>query len=102
MTIADTSDEAEEETEDEEWEPMIQKRASGRRKWLVAGLVLMLATTGGLLAARSHFLPTDLPVTSGTMTVNTNLPGAQVEGEDAYVWILEIPGGVERQAGDGA
>jgi PEGA domain len=67
------------ETLPEEWsEPEAPSAPfSGRLKWIAAGLVLMVATTG-LFAARRRLSPADAPVTTGTMTVNTNVPGAEV------------------------
>jgi hypothetical protein len=50
---------------------------SGRVKWIAAGVVLLLATSGAAYAARQRYLPA--PVSAvGTMSVNTNPPGASV------------------------
>ena len=55
------------------------KRHPARLKWLVAGVAVLAATTAGLFAARQRFSPAAPPVTTGTMTVNTDPPGAEVE-----------------------
>ena len=49
----------------------------GRTRWIAAGF-LLLATTGGVYAARQPFSPAVPAATSGTMTVNTDPPGAAV------------------------
>jgi hypothetical protein len=54
-------------------------RHPGRLKWIVAGAALLVATTAGLFAARQRLSPAIPPVTTGTMTVNTDPPGAEVE-----------------------
>lgn len=80
--LRDTSGDEQREADDEEQEPMTlthRNRNLGRFKWIAAGLALMIATTAGLYAARHRFLPSGAPVTTGTMTVNTNPPGAEVE-----------------------
>lgn len=51
---------------------------SGRAKWIAAAIVLALLATGGLFAAR-HFAATPAAVTTGTITVNTTPPGAEVQ-----------------------
>jgi hypothetical protein len=87
IPLVDTSDETEMETDDEEQDPMRMthggKRSFGRFKWVAAGLLATIVTTGALYAARYRFSPASLPVTTGTMTVNTSPPGAMVEVDGA-------------------
>ena len=87
IQLVDPSEEAETETDDEEQDLMKMthggKRSFGRGKWIAAGLLATLATTGALYAARNRFSPATVPVTTGTMTVNTNPPGALVEVDGA-------------------
>jgi PEGA domain len=83
IQLVDPSEEAATETDDEEQDLMKMtyggKRSFGRGKWIAAGLLATLATTGALYAARNRFSPATVPVTTGSMTVNTNPPGAMVE-----------------------
>ena len=58
-------------------------RYPARLKWIVAGVALLAATTAGLFAARQRLSPAIPPVTTGTMTVNTDPPGAEVEVDGA-------------------
>jgi hypothetical protein len=51
----------------------------GRFKWAAVAVVVVGAAGGGIFAARHRFAPSAPAVTTGTMTVNTNPPGAQVE-----------------------
>jgi hypothetical protein len=52
--------------------------APGRRGWIAAGLVLLVATGGGLFGARRYLSPAVSAQTTGTLAVETNPPGAQV------------------------
>jgi hypothetical protein len=83
ISLAEPSDESRTETDDEEQDLMNTrygvKRSSGRSKWIAVGLLVALATTGALYAARHRFSAPTMPVTTGSMTVNTNPPGAMVE-----------------------
>ena len=54
------------------------KRDRGRLKWIAAGIAVLAATTVGLFAARHRLAPAAAPVETGTMTVNTDPPGAEV------------------------
>lgn len=69
------------EPEDEEhtmsWNQPV-KRDRGRLKWMLAGVAVLAATTVGLFAARHRLSPAAPPVTTGTVTVNTDPPGAEV------------------------
>jgi hypothetical protein len=58
--------------------------APGRRAWIAAGLVLIMATGGGLFAARRYLSPAASAQTTGTLAVETNPPGARVtvDGEE--------------------
>ena len=53
-------------------------RHAGRLKWIVASIAVLAVTTAGLFAARQRFSPAAAPVTTGTVTVNTDPPGAEV------------------------
>jgi hypothetical protein len=58
-----------------------------RRSWrglAAAGIVLLLVTGGGMFAARQYALPSSPVMTTGSLMVNTNPPGAQVsiDGEE--------------------
>src|SRR5688572_14266382 len=50
-----------------------------RRLMILAGIALLAATTVGLFAARQRLSPAIPPVTTGTMSVNTDPAGAEVE-----------------------
>jgi serine/threonine protein kinase len=54
-------------------------RRSGRLKWIVAGAGLLAVTGGALVATRHQLSPAVPQVVTGTMTVNTEPPGAEVE-----------------------
>ena len=54
------------------------KRDRGRLKWIVAGIAVLAATSVGLFAARHRLTPAAPPVVTGTMSVNTDPPGAEV------------------------
>jgi hypothetical protein len=86
MDSSEISDEEAHELDDEE-DAMRSARSGDRRpgrlKWIVAGIALLAATTVGLFAARQRFSPAAPPVTTGTMTVNTDPPGAEVEVDGA-------------------
>ncbi|MEO5740108.1 MAG: PEGA domain-containing protein [Vicinamibacterales bacterium] len=56
-----------------------EKTHPARLKWLVAGVALAALMTAGLFAARERLAPAAAPVTTGTMTVSTDPPGAEVE-----------------------
>ena len=64
-------------------DPMRSTRAGrqtpGRLKWIAAGVVLLAAATAGLFASRQHLWPAFASATTGTMTVNTDPPGVEVE-----------------------
>ena len=79
--IAEVPDEGEQETEDEDqtmtWNQN-GKRDRGRLKWIVAGIAVLAATSVGLYAARHRLTPAPPPVETGTMSVNTDPPGAEV------------------------
>jgi hypothetical protein len=66
-----------------EGRPMRSRRSAvaalGRFKWIAAALVVLAVGGAGVYAARARFAPAAPAVTTGTMTVNTNPPGAQVE-----------------------
>ncbi len=56
------------------------KRNPARLQWLVAGVALLALTTAGLFAARQRLVPAvAAPVTTGTLTVNTDPAGAEIE-----------------------
>lgn len=59
------------------------QRHPRRLKWIVAGIALLAVTTAGLFAARQRLSPAIPPVTTGTMAVNTDPPGAEVEVDGA-------------------
>jgi hypothetical protein len=79
--IAEVADEGEQPIEDEEqtmsWK-QTGKRDRGRLKWIAAGIAVLAATTVGLFAARHRLAPAAPPVETGTMTVNTDPPGAEI------------------------
>jgi hypothetical protein len=50
----------------------------GRIKWMAAAIVLALLATGGVFAAR-QFASKPAAVTAGTITVNTNPPGVELQ-----------------------
>ncbi len=52
---------------------------SGRVKWIAAGAVVLAAAAAGLFASQQYLSPAVPPVTTGTMTVNTDPPGVEVE-----------------------
>jgi serine/threonine protein kinase len=54
-------------------------RRASRLKWMVAGVAVLAVTTAGVFAARQRFSPAVAPVTTGTVTVNTDPPGAEVQ-----------------------
>lgn len=54
------------------------RRRSARFKWIVAAVAVLAVTTAGLFAARQRFSPAAVPVTTGTVTVNTEPAGAEV------------------------
>ena len=54
------------------------KRDRSRLKWIVAGIAVLAVTTVGLFAARHRLASAPPPVVTGTMTVNTDPPGAEV------------------------
>jgi PEGA domain len=87
VTHSEWTADTEPAVESEEWQPMTSSRsgirAAGRLKWIAAGLVLMMATTGALYAARRHFSSASAATAVGTMTLNTNPPGAAVEVDGA-------------------
>ena len=58
-------------------------RHPARVKWIVAGVALLAATTAGLFAARQRLSPAIPPVTTGTLTVNTDPPSAEIEVDGA-------------------
>ena len=49
-----------------------------RVKWIAAGLVLLVATSGAAYAARQRYLPASTASATGTMSVNTDPAGASV------------------------
>ena len=74
------SDERAQEIDDEE-EAMRSAQTGASRpyvKWIAAAAVVVAATTGVLFAARSRLSPAVPPMTTGTMVVNTDPPGADV------------------------
>jgi serine/threonine protein kinase len=85
ISLVEPSDESRTETDDEEQDDLMKttygKRSFGRSKtkWIAAGVIAAIATTAALYAARGRFSPATVPVTTGSMTVNTNPPGAMVE-----------------------
>ena len=58
--------------------PPSSSQRSGRVKWIAAGIAFALLTTAGVFAAR-HFAAKPAAVTTGSITVNTNPPGAEVQ-----------------------
>lgn len=70
------------ESAGEEGQPMTPTRSAkatlGRFKWIAAGLVVAVLTTAGLFAMR-RFSPAAPAVVNGTVTINTNPPGAEVQ-----------------------
>jgi serine/threonine protein kinase len=78
----DISDERAHELDSQE-DAMRSARTStqhpSRLKWIVAGVALVAVTTAGVFAARQRLSPAIPPVTTGTMTVNTDPPGAEVD-----------------------
>jgi hypothetical protein len=54
-------------------------RSFGRYKWIAAALAVVVAASAGLYAARGRLAPAAPPVTTGTLSVNTNPPGALVD-----------------------
>jgi hypothetical protein len=81
VSRVEPSDEVETQA-DEERGPMKTthgKRSAGRSKWIAVGLLAAIATTAALYAARNRFSPATVPVTTGSMTVDTNPSGAMVE-----------------------
>jgi hypothetical protein len=75
--------EIEDREDREEQKPMTVQKSSrrgfARYKWIAAALAIAVATSVGLYAARGRFAPSGPPVTTGTVSVNTNPPGALVE-----------------------
>lgn len=59
------------------------KKSVGRFKWIAMAAAAIVVTTVGAFAARSRFAPATPPVTTGTVSVNTNPPGALVEVDGA-------------------
>jgi serine/threonine protein kinase len=59
------------------------KRRPRRVKWIAAAVVLAAATTAGLFASRHRISTAVAPVPTGTLTVNTDPPGAEVEIDGA-------------------
>ena len=78
---ADISDDAGEDPDKEE-DAMKSahsgSRRSGRFKWIVAGVAVLAVATAGLFAARRSLSPAAVPVTTGTVSVNTEPAGAEV------------------------
>ncbi|HEY7187869.1 MAG TPA: PEGA domain-containing protein [Vicinamibacterales bacterium] len=63
----------------EEVESVMNKSTGIPRGRLIAAAVVLIAlTSGGTLAARKFFMPADAVATTGTLTVQTNPPGASV------------------------
>ena len=83
---SEISDEPSYEPDDQE-DAMVpayhSKRPSGRLKWIVAGVGLLAVMTGALFASRQILSPAVPAVVTGTMTVNTDPPGAEVEIDGA-------------------
>jgi hypothetical protein len=80
--MTEMSDERAQELDDEEQAMKSAHSGSlnlGRIKWIVAGVALVAVTSAGVFAARQRFSPAATPVTTGTMTVNTEPSGADVE-----------------------
>ena len=79
--VSDVSDEHAADPDDEEhtmsWKET-PKRDRGRLKWIVAAVVVVGVATAGLFAARHRLAPAAAPVATGTMTVNTDPPGAEI------------------------
>ena len=77
----DISDEVAHDPDDEE--DAMRSAYSGTRrpsrvKWMAAGVAVLAVTTAGLFATRQRFSPAAAPVTTGTVTVNTDPAGAEV------------------------
>ena len=53
-------------------------RKTPRVKWIAAGLVLLVATSGAAYAARNRYLPASTASATGMMSVNTDPAGASV------------------------
>lgn len=78
----DTSDEGSHALDDQE-DAMrpghTAARTRSRLKWIAAAVAVICATAGGAWVARQRLAAVTPPVTTGTMTVNTEPPGAEVE-----------------------
>lgn len=81
-------------TSDESVELLMQTQRPRRgwRGWAVAGIVLVLVTGGGMFAARRYAMPSAAVMTTGSLMVNTNPPGAQVsiDGQERGLAPLDL------------